>query len=98
MKRLASCSISVSVSDFQIGDDLRPGTGATQRRNALLQRRFEHQREEAAEHVTADGLGHSCPNGRPAGFVADRYSRRRRRSFRPEPVLARLYLDGGRRP
>ena len=29
---------------------------ATNRGNAILQRRLQHQREEAAEYVTADGL------------------------------------------
>ena len=37
-------------------DDQVLQQGDALRRRALLQRRFEHQREEAAEHVTADGL------------------------------------------
>src|SRR3974377_2474117 len=40
----------------EIGDDLRPGTRAPKRGDAVLQRLLQHQREEAAEHVTADGL------------------------------------------
>src|SRR5262245_16990814 len=41
---------------IQIGDDLGPGARATERRNTVLQRRLQHEREKAAEHVTADGL------------------------------------------
>jgi hypothetical protein len=40
----------------EVGDDLRPGTGASERRDAVFQRLLQHQREEAAEHVAADGL------------------------------------------
>ena len=41
---------------IEIGDGLRPGAGATERGNAILQRFLQHQCEEAAEHVAADGL------------------------------------------
>ena len=41
---------------LQIGDDLGPGAGAAERYDAVLQRLLQHQREEAAEHVAADGL------------------------------------------
>jgi hypothetical protein len=56
MKRLPSYSISVSVSASRSGDDLRPGACAAEACNLLLQLGLEHQREEAAEHVAADGL------------------------------------------
>ena len=35
---------------IQIGDDLRPGAHALEQGNPLFQPRFQHQREEAAEH------------------------------------------------
>jgi len=41
---------------IQVGDDLRPGTRAAERRDAILQRFLQHQCEKAAEHVAADGL------------------------------------------
>jgi hypothetical protein len=41
---------------IQIDDDVRPGAHAAERGNALLQPRLQHQRKEAAEHVTTDGL------------------------------------------
>src|SRR5262245_15218926 len=41
---------------IQIGDALRPGAGAGERRDTVLKRLLQHQREEAAEHVTTDGL------------------------------------------
>ena len=41
---------------IQIGDDFRPGAGATEPGNAIFQRGFQHQRKEAAKHVAADRL------------------------------------------
>ena len=41
---------------IQIGDDLRPGAGATETCNALPQLRRQHEREQAAEDVIADSL------------------------------------------
>jgi len=41
---------------IQIGDDFRPGAGAAERGDAVLQCLLQHQGEEAAEHVAADGL------------------------------------------
>ena len=41
---------------IQIGDDLGPGAGSAERGDAIFQRRFQHQRQEAAEHVAANGL------------------------------------------
>ena len=40
----------------EIGDDLGPGACAADRGDPVIQRLFEHEGEEAAEHVTADGL------------------------------------------
>jgi hypothetical protein len=36
---------------IQIGDDFRPGAGAAERGDAILQCLLRHQGEEAAEHV-----------------------------------------------
>jgi hypothetical protein len=41
---------------IQIGDDPRPGPRAAERSDAVLQCLLQHQREDAAEHVAADGL------------------------------------------
>jgi hypothetical protein len=41
---------------IEIGNDLGPGACAIKRGDAVLQRFLEHEREEAAEHMTADGL------------------------------------------
>jgi hypothetical protein len=40
----------------EIANDGRPGSLLTERGNAGLQLGFEHEGEEAAEHVSADGL------------------------------------------
>jgi hypothetical protein len=41
---------------IKISDDFGPGVCAIERRDAVLQRLLEHERKEAAENVTADGL------------------------------------------
>ena len=55
MKRLPSYAISVSVSVSRSAMISGQGAGATETCNALLQL-HQHEREEAVEHVTADGL------------------------------------------
>jgi hypothetical protein len=55
-----------------IGDDVRPGTEATERCNAVLQRSLQHHCEEAAEHcfkTEAGVLAKDCtvvPSSPPA--------------------------------
>jgi hypothetical protein len=41
---------------IQIGDVFRPRAGAAERGDAVLQCLLQHQGEEAAEHVAANGL------------------------------------------
>ena len=63
MRRGANDEAFAVVLDFglgqgiRIGDDRRPGAHAAERDDAILQRFLQHQREEAAEHVAADGIG-----------------------------------------
>jgi phosphopantothenoylcysteine synthetase/decarboxylase len=55
MNRLSSHSISVSVSESRSAM-IRPGAYAADRRDAVFQHLLQHQPEEAAEHVAANGL------------------------------------------
>src|SRR5258705_12452277 len=70
MRRGANDEAFAVVLDFglgqgiQIGDDRRPGAHAAERDDAILQRFLQHQREEAAEHVAADGLVERADRGR----------------------------------
>jgi hypothetical protein len=60
-RRGANHNLLAVVFDFGLGqrievcDDLRPGTGASERRDTVFQRPLLHQREEAAEHMAANG-------------------------------------------
>ena len=56
MNRLPSCSTSVSVNESRIGENFATSSGFTEVHDAVLQGLFQHQREEAARHMTAD-----CP-------------------------------------
>src|SRR5215475_6428622 len=55
-KRLPSCSISVSVSESRSAMICRQEPARPSAAMRSSQRLLQHQREEAAEHVTADGL------------------------------------------
>ena len=55
---MPSCSTSVSVSEFEIGDDVGQEVGAVRSRAAMavFQLLLQHEREEAAGDVAADRL------------------------------------------
>ena len=106
-KRLPSCSISVSVNEFEVGQNIGPGDARGARLcdrpahggDPVLQLLFQHQREEAARDVAADGLvelvkdrarfeqalgGSKRPSHRPQTLIYEHGLERRKTGVGPQ--------------